>query len=59
MSTPDQPHTLRVVTFPQHTPEPPEPCSGGYTCSCTLCNAERDELVRRGVRARTPLPRAA
>lgn len=55
MSTtdPTQP-VLRVLTFTQPTDQPPH--TGGYTCICNACQAERDQAVRRGVRRTTPLP---
>jgi hypothetical protein len=42
--------SLRIVTFPQPPSQPPEPCSGGYLCCCTLCTIERDHHLATGVR---------
>jgi hypothetical protein len=51
MSAPDQPQQrLRVVTFDNTPLQPPEPCSGGYLCCCTLCTIERDHHIATGVR---------
>ena len=41
---------VHVLTFDKPAPEPPEPCSGGYTCICTICQAERHDARTRGVR---------
>lgn len=59
-TTPDR-ATLRILTT---DPEPPDnlvvfdvpACTGAMTCPCPACQAERFKLVRRGVRASTPLP---
>lgn len=58
------PETARftVLTFDKPAPQPPEPCSGGYLCSCTKCEAELAERLARGPRAHTnasPFKRAA
>lgn len=50
IDTAAEPARLRIVTFPK-PPEPP-PCDGSYTCACPDCIADRDQAVRRGVRAR-------
>jgi len=50
MSARDEQPTLRILTFDKHTPQPPEPCSGGYTCICTQCAADRERAVNRGIR---------
>lgn len=31
-------------------------CDGTMTCSCELCELEREHRVKRGIRPRTPLP---
>lgn len=56
MSNTDQEHTLHFVTFPKHTEQPPEPCSGGYTCICTPCTQDRDRAVNRGIRPTPSIP---
>lgn len=59
--TAEQPNGLHVLTFDKPTPQPPEPCNGGYTCICTLCQAERHNARTRGVRGNPsdPFRRAA
>lgn len=55
-----QPPALRLV-HNQADPKPPEHCDGGFTCMCTLCQAERAALVARGPRGNPsdPFHRAA
>lgn len=50
MSTSDEQHTLHFLTFDKPAEQPPEPCSGGYTCICTTCAQERKRAVARGIR---------
>jgi hypothetical protein len=51
--TKDTGPTLRIVTMPS---DQPEPCDGTYTCPCTGCRGDVDQLVARGPRRTAPLP---
>ena len=52
---------LRIVTFGDtepdaHTASGFSPCTDDYICSCPQHAAERERVVKRGVRPRRPLP---